>query len=211
MYYGWSCVLILYFLVWSNHMKLISTCVERTKQIHEEGCECCLQFSQLCGEPRTFSGVQGGVLHCTPTVTLSECPWTISRYLQELHYGYKPWFFTFTQFSLCFFGRSNTNMDIPLNSHSRGWLHSKAIRSYSPDTVLWSNTIHATGQQEWAQPAKKTLSWLCLMKHISRAQGWLGEHGGSIPTKQNSLSLVWTHHTSNMGVYFLFCWLCILV
>ena len=37
-----------------------------------------------------FRGIQGGVLHCTPTVTLSECPWTISRYLQELHYGYKP-------------------------------------------------------------------------------------------------------------------------
>jgi hypothetical protein len=63
-----------------------------------------------------------------------------------------------------------------------------------------NNKKHAMNQHEWAEPTKK-LSWICVMKHISRVQEWLGEHGRSIPTKQNYFSLVWAHHTSNKGVY----------
>lgn len=89
----------------------------------------------------------------------------------------QPLIFAFTQFSFCFFGLSNTNLDIPLNIHGKRWLQSKAIYSYFPDTVLWNNKKHAKSQQEWAEPAKKKkkpLLWLCVTKHIPRAQEWLG-------------------------------------
>jgi hypothetical protein len=78
--YVWNCVFILHFLVCCNHVWTLSTGEARTKQIHKQGCDCCLRLSQLNGEPQKISGVEGCVLQFITLGPLSLWPWIIARY-----------------------------------------------------------------------------------------------------------------------------------
>jgi hypothetical protein len=68
----------------NNPMKISCTYLVITRHMYKLGCECCFKFDSLV-HLVNFCGIEGHVLHVTPTDYSS-------RYLLELSFSYKHWF-----------------------------------------------------------------------------------------------------------------------